>query len=94
LDASRKTLVDQIARPALYLIEMKNKHSQQLGKAFLEFIEIHPPGAFSASLRRMLLDYLAAEITLGLPLDFGAFLHSLYDLFELLDQAQHEKAGG
>lgn len=67
---------------------MKKKHSNELSGQFFAFIEAHPPRKFSNSLRRMLLDYLAHEVNVGLHTHFDMFLYDLYDLFELMDKAE------
>jgi hypothetical protein len=54
---------------------------------FINFLQNHPPQAFSNSLRSLLLDYMQREAGTGLPLHFDRFLWSLSDLFDLLDTA-------
>lgn len=79
---------------------MSVSSQQRLGKAlsdeFLNFIETHPPAIFSRDMRRTLLDYLQRQVDVGMPLYMSAFLHAMYDFFELMDAAetwQEQKAG-
>jgi hypothetical protein len=67
---------------------MKDKLPKKLRKQFLTFIQAHPPRKFSNAMRRMLLDYLAREVNIGLHIEFDEFLFGLYDFFELMDAAE------
>lgn len=71
---------------------MKDKLPKDLREQFLSFIHIHPPRKFSNAMRRMLLDYLAREVNIGLHIEFDEFLYDLYDFFELMDAAEEATA--
>jgi hypothetical protein len=68
-------------------MSQSNKLPKKLRCQFLLFLENHPPQVFSNSLRRMLLDYMEKQVSIGLPIHFDRFLWSLSDLFDLLDTA-------
>lgn len=69
-------------------MKQPDKLPRTLHRQFLSFLDNHPPQAFSNSLRRLLLDYMASEA--DLPTDFTRFLWSLNDLFDLLETAAEE----
>jgi hypothetical protein len=69
------------------------KFSPELSEAFIRYFETHNAAKLYANLRRMLLDYLSAELRVGVPLFLDEFLWQLGDLFELLDTVSGETQG-
>lgn len=69
---------------------MKVKLSREMKKEFASLLEQHPPQQFSTDLRRMLLDYMVAEVEIGFHIEFRRLLWALNDLFDLLDAAAKE----
>lgn len=69
---------------------MKVKLSGKLKKEFALLVEQHPPKQFSTNLRRMLLDYMVAEVEIGFHIEFRRLLRALNDLLDLLDAAAKE----
>lgn len=63
------------------------KAEKRIALLFLKFLEAHPPRKVSRHLRCIVLDYLGAQATNGLPIDFDISAWELYDLFNLLDEA-------
>lgn len=57
------------------------------------FLETHDPANLSRNLRTMLLEYLATELKVGIPLYLDELLWQLQDLFDVLDLAQEETRG-
>lgn len=68
--------------------------SKKLTPAFAEelcrYFATHNAANLSRNLRCMLLDYLAYELRVGVPLYLDELLWQLNDLFDLLDHAQQE----
>ena len=64
--------------------------SAALKEEITRFFRTHKAGVFSKHLRCMLLDYLAQELRIGVPLYLDELLWQLYELFELLDMAEQE----
>ncbi len=69
---------------------MKVKLSRELKEEFASLLEQHPPQQFSTDLRRMLLDYMVAEVEIGFHIKFRSLLLALNDLFDLMDAAAKE----
>jgi hypothetical protein len=66
---------------------MEIKLTPELKQQFTAFLTQHAPQAFSSALRNLLLEYMAAEVKGGFPLDFNKFIWAMDDLFRLLDTA-------
>jgi len=69
---------------------MKVKLTREMKAAFALLLEQHPPQQFSTDLRRMLLDYMVAEVEIGFHIEFRRLLWAMNDLFDLLDAAAKE----
>jgi hypothetical protein len=61
-----------------------------LAKELSRYFATHNAAKLSRNLRCMLLDYLAYELRVGVPLYTEELLWQLNDLFELLDLAAQE----
>ncbi len=66
--------------------------SPVFSEVVLNYFSTHHAAKLSRNLRCMLLDCLAYELRVGVPLYLDEFLWQLNDLFELLDVAQQETA--
>lgn len=66
---------------------MKVKLSREMKEEFAQLLEQHPPQQFSTDLRRMLLDYMGAQVEIGFHIEFRRLLWALNDLLDLLDIA-------
>ncbi len=63
--------------------------STKLQQEFVTFVEYAPAARLSRNLRKMFMDYLAAQ-HVGLPVEFDDMLSDLYWLFHLLDVLEDE----
>lgn len=66
------------------------KLSSELVAELIQYFSTHNAAKLSRNLRCMLLDYLAYELRVGVPLYTDELLWQLNDLFELLDVAAKE----
>ena len=68
----------------------KHRLSKPLKQELIRFFETHAPQSFSRNLRRMLLQHLQQQISIGFDIQMGNFLWSLNEFFELMDVAAKE----
>jgi hypothetical protein len=66
------------------------KLSPAITEELCRYFATHYAARLSRNLRCMLLDYLAYELRVGVPLYLEEMLWQLHDLFELLDRVEEE----
>lgn len=68
----------------------KRKFHKRIMKEIGFFLEAHDIKTFSRRIRQNFLDYLQAQIDIGLPLYMKDFIWQLSDFFELMDLIEDE----